>query len=83
MVTKDPDITRLLDRLERRGLVVRSREQKDRRVIIARITQEGLRTLAELDEAVLKLHKRQLGRLGANRLRALIDLLEAAREGAA
>ena len=49
LVTKDSDITRLLDRLVARNLVERERHGKDRRVIIARITEEGLKLLAELD----------------------------------
>ena len=45
MITRDPDITRLLDRLERRGLLTRSRDSKDRRVITVRITPAGLKVL--------------------------------------
>jgi DNA-binding MarR family transcriptional regulator len=80
MVTKDSDITRLLDRLEKRGLITRERGVEDRRRITTRITDEGLRLLAELDEPVLELQRRQLGHLGAKRLSALIELLNAARE---
>src|SRR5512141_2056646 len=50
LITRDPDITRLLDRLEKRGWIVRGRESKDRRVVFARITPEGLQLLADLDE---------------------------------
>ena len=80
MITRDPDITRLLDRLERRGLVMRARESKDRRVITVRITPEGLRILRELDGPVADLHLRQLGHLGERRLTQLLMLLEASRE---
>jgi DNA-binding MarR family transcriptional regulator len=79
MVTHDPDITRLLDRLEARGLVARAREKRDRRVITTRITPAGLDLLKELDGPVSAWHRRALGHLGSQRLRALIDLLEAAR----
>jgi len=79
MITRDPDITRLLDRLEDRGLVARSRDREDRRVITTRITEKGLRLLEELDGPVEALHMEQLGHLGAEKLRSLIDLLEAAR----
>ena len=82
MVTKDSDITRLLDRLEKRGLITRERGVEDRRRITTRITDEGLQLLAELDEPVVELQRRQLGHLGAMRLSALIDLLDAAREKA-
>src|SRR5262252_8376572 len=46
MITRDPDITRLLDRLEKRGLISRWRETKDRRTVMARITPEGLALLS-------------------------------------
>ena len=80
MVTKDSDITRLLDRLESRELISRSREATDRRVILTHITQKGLQILAELDTPILDYHRRQLGHLGEQRLTALIDLLESVRE---
>src|SRR6266550_7725284 len=50
MITRDPDITRLLDRLEKRGFISRSRESKDRRTVTARLTSEGYALLARLDE---------------------------------
>jgi len=81
MVTKDSDITRLLDRLENQKFVRRTREQTDRRVVMTFITNDGLRILKALDEPVMKLHGRQLGHLGERRLRAFLELLEAAREG--
>src|ERR1700723_3776217 len=48
MITRDPDVTRLLDRLEKRGLISRRRIPKDRRTVIARITPAGLKILARL-----------------------------------
>lgn len=81
MITRDPDVTRLLDRLERRGLVSRSRERADRRVITTRITPKGLALLAGLDDSVAELHRRQLGPLGRERLRTLLNLLELVRTG--
>jgi DNA-binding MarR family transcriptional regulator len=79
MITRDPDITRLLDRLEKRNLISRCRETKDRRMVMARITPEGQKLLARLDEPVELAHRRQLGHLGRERLRALTELLHAAR----
>jgi len=79
MVTRDPDVTRLLDRLEDRGLVTRTRDRDDRRVIMTRITDDGLRVLGELEAPIADMHTRQLGHLGAAGLRTLIDLLEQAR----
>jgi MarR family transcriptional regulator, organic hydroperoxide resistance regulator len=80
MITHDPDITRLLDRLEARGLVTRTRDQQDRRIVMARVTSEGLRLLAQLDGPIEEVDRRPLEHLGESRLRALIALLEAARE---
>jgi DNA-binding MarR family transcriptional regulator len=79
MITRDPDITRLLDRLEKRELISRWRETKDRRMVMARITPEGLKLLARLDAPVEESHRKQLGHLGRERLRALTELLHACR----
>jgi DNA-binding MarR family transcriptional regulator len=79
MITRDPDITRLLDRMEKRGLVARSRETKDRRMVSTRITAEGLKVLANLDGPIHEAHRAQLGHLGPQRLRQLDELLRAAR----
>ena len=81
MITRDPDITRLLDRLEKRGLISRCRETEDRRMVMARITPEGLKVLGRLDTPVVETHRKQMGHLGKERLRALAELLDAARSG--
>lgn len=80
MLTKDPDVTRLIDRLESRGFVTRSRHPDDRRAIKLVLAEPGRELLAQLDAPVDELHTRQLGALGEERLRELIALLEAARE---
>ena len=80
MITRDPDITRLLDRLEKRGLILRWRETQDRRVVMARITPNGLKLLTRLDEPIEGVHRKQLGHLGKDRLRGLAKLLAAARD---
>ncbi len=80
MITHDPDITRLLDRLEKRNLISRCRETKDRRVVLTRITPGGLHLLARLDEPVRDAHRRLLGHLGPKDLRALARLLSACRK---
>jgi DNA-binding MarR family transcriptional regulator len=79
MITHDPDITRLLERLERRTLVTRSRERSDRRVIKARIRTRGIKLLESMDEDVDRFTCSLLGHLGEERLRSLLQLLEAAR----
>ena len=80
MISRDPDITRLLDRLEKRGLISRCRETKDRRTVLTRISSEGLKLLARLDEPVQQAHREQLGHLGRERLKALAELLRDSRE---
>ena len=79
MITRDPDVTRLLDRMEKRGLISRSRDNNDRRTVIGRITPEGLKILSVLDGPIQEIHRRQLGHLGKNRLLALTKLLAAVR----
>lgn len=79
MINRDPDITRLVDRLERRGLVARSREGRDRRVITTRITPDGLQLLQSLDRPIEELNRKILGPLGEERLRTLLQLLQEAR----
>jgi DNA-binding MarR family transcriptional regulator len=81
MITRDPDITRLLDRLETRGLVERSRQKRDRRVVQARIMPAGIKLLGELDAPVDALHKQQLRRMQAEHLQTLLRLLEEVRTG--
>jgi DNA-binding MarR family transcriptional regulator len=81
MITRDPDVTRLLDRMEKRGLISRSRESRDRRLVLARITPEGLKVVNRLDEPVSKIHHKQLGHMGKGQLEALAQLLVAARSG--
>jgi DNA-binding MarR family transcriptional regulator len=77
LVNRDPDVTRLLDRLESRGLISRSRELPDRRVVRAQITKDGLQLVRAIDGAVGALHARHLAPIGRRNLSALRSLLEA------
>ena len=79
LVQHDPDVTRLLDRLEKRSLIERHRDQKDRRVVRTAITDAGLALLADLDEPVDAVHEQQFGHLSEARLKELMTLLEEAR----
>jgi DNA-binding MarR family transcriptional regulator len=81
LIAKDPDVTRLLDRLERGGLISRSRSEEDRRVVVTEITDRGRKLVDKLDEPVAQLHRDQLAHLGREKLTALAELLEEAREG--
>jgi DNA-binding MarR family transcriptional regulator len=80
MITRDPDMTRLLDRLEARGLIARARDTGDRRVVNTRIAYAGLRLLAALDSPLEAENKRLVGHLRPARLRQLVALLEAVRQ---
>lgn len=80
LVSHAPDITRLVDRLEERGLAARQRLADNRRVVQVRITEAGLDLLKQLDQPVRECHLRQLGHLSAGELRSLVELLRIARE---
>ena len=75
-----PGITGLIDRLERAGFVNRLRCEKDRRVIYVALTDQGTKTLADLDEPLLALHRKLMGHLSQGELKELIRLLEKVRE---
>lgn len=79
MISHDPDMTRLLDRLEKRGLITRERQTDDRRVVKTRITPQALSLLKTLDQPVHELHKRQFRHMSSARLKILSNLLEEVR----
>ena len=79
MVTRVPDVTRLLDRLTDAGLVERERGREDRRVVISRITGRGQRLLADLDGPMDQVQKELLSHMSATEMRTLSELLEKAR----
>jgi DNA-binding MarR family transcriptional regulator len=79
MISHDPDMTRLLDRMEKRSLITRERQTDDRRVVKTRIMPQALSLLKTLDQPVLDLHKRQFRHMSAARLKMLFDLLEEVR----
>ena len=79
LVTKVPDVTRLLDRMEVSGLIVRQRGSEDRRYVSTRITEKGLKLLEKIDRELPAIHARQLGHMSQKKLRDLIELLEEVR----
>jgi DNA-binding MarR family transcriptional regulator len=79
LISRAPDITRLLDRLEQRGLVTRNRPADNRRTVQVSIAPAGLELLAELARPVRECHAKQLGHLPAESLKKLIELLRQAR----
>ncbi len=80
MLTKESDITRLLDRLETRGLISRKRPANNRRTVITKITADGESLLAELDVPVAEFNRTAASRLGRDELETLIGLLEKLRD---
>lgn len=79
LITRDPDLTRLLDRMEERGLVSRRREERDRRVVTVKIASKGLDAIEALDDTLHSLMKRQFRHFDQQRLSLLIELLESLR----
>ena len=75
LLSRMPDATRLLDRMEQAGFVNRSREGDDRRLVTTRITAKGRSLVDELDAVVEKEHQRRLGHLSEKQTRKLIKLL--------
>lgn len=80
LISRAPDITRMIDKLEGRGLVVRDRPRDNRRTVQVRITETGLSLLRELAGPVRECHRRQLGHLDEKTLRKLNQLLQQVRE---
>src|ERR1700737_4274320 len=75
MISHDPDITRLLDRMEKRSLITRQRQSDDRRVVKTRITPSGLEILKRLEKPIRELHKHQFQHMAAARVKTLAELL--------
>jgi DNA-binding MarR family transcriptional regulator len=76
MISRDPDITRLLDRMEKRNLITRERQSDDRRVVKAFVTPQGLELLKTLDRPVSALHKHQFHGIAPAKLKVLAGMLE-------
>lgn len=79
LISRAPDMTRMLDKLEQRNLIQRERKPENRRVVEVSITKAGLKLLARLEAAVKECHEQQLGHMKAGDLRSLIELLQEAR----
>lgn len=79
LLNRMPDATRLLDRMEKAGLISRSREQEDRRLVATRLTKKGRQLVDDLDPVVARQHKTRLGHLSEKQLETLTALLTLAR----
>jgi DNA-binding MarR family transcriptional regulator len=80
LISRAPDMTRLLDRLAERGLIDRARRVGNRRIVDVSLTSAGRDLLDELADPVRACHRRQLGHLSEEQLRTLVGLLSLARE---
>jgi DNA-binding MarR family transcriptional regulator len=80
MITQDPDITRLLDRMEKAGWIERTRDSRDRRVVMTRLTRLGKKLTEDLEEPLARMERQVLKKVGEKRLRDLVDLLDVMRE---
>ncbi|MBB02547.1 MAG: MarR family transcriptional regulator [Planctomyces sp.] len=79
LISRSPDITRMLDRLEKQGLIQRERRSENRRIVHVHLTDAGRQKLEEMAEPVRQMHAEQFGDLDENQQKALLQLLKAAR----
>ncbi|HCU11694.1 MAG TPA: MarR family transcriptional regulator [Gemmatimonadetes bacterium] len=79
MIEQTPGVTRLVDRLERKGLVARTPCPKDRRRVFCRITAKGLDLLKELDDPVNRWDSQAVSVLPPSEIDTLVDLLDRVR----
>ena len=82
MITNDPDITRLLDRMEKNGFVTRTRSRSDRRVVVAYISESALELLGKIDGPLIERIRSTVGKVDVSELLSLIRTLEHVREAA-
>ena len=80
LISRAPDMTRLLDRLEQRKLLSRERRPENRRVVEVRISEKGMELLDEIHDAVQECHQQQLGHMNKKALRQLTELLKQSRQ---
>jgi MarR family transcriptional regulator, organic hydroperoxide resistance regulator len=83
MITQDPDITRLLDRMEKAGWIERTRDSGDRRVVVTRLTKQGKKVIDELEEPLARFERKRLKKVGEKRLCELVELLDVMRDSKA
>lgn len=81
LITRDPDVTRLIDRLEKRNLLLRTRDKEDRRFVTIQLTPGGLELVNQLDEPIEKWNRKLMRNISRGDTKVLIELLEQLREG--
>lgn len=82
LVAQVPDMTRLIDRLEKLGLLERRRIDQDRRLVRCFITKDGLKLLKEIDEPLIELHRSQFAKLTRLQIEQINELMVKVRESA-
>jgi len=80
LLTRDPDITRLLDRMELRGWIERERSREDRRAVITRVSETGMQLVNRIDRPIEAMNQSKMGRFGHDDLAVLVTTLERVRE---
>lgn len=75
LVTAVPDVTRLLDRMEELGLIVRHRGSEDRRFVTTRLSKKGADLVNKLDARICEVHDGLLGHVDRRHLETLVELL--------
>ena len=78
LISRAPDITRILDKLENRRLIRRTRSRIDRRAVLVNITEQGLTLLGQMTDPLAECHDRQLGHMSEASLAKLVRLLRSA-----
>ena len=76
LIARAPDVTRLLDRLDRQGLIERTWRPDNRRQSIARITKKGLDLLDELEAPMREIVAKTMKKLSREQVRQLADLFD-------
>ena len=76
-----PGVSRLLDRMDNKGMVIRERSSEDRRQVWCKITKKGLKMLADLDDPIDELDSSLLSGLTQKEIKTLIALLNRVRTG--
>jgi len=80
LISRAPDITRMLDRLEQNDWIERERSVEDRRTVLVGITNTGMELLKQLRRPLAQCHEKQVGHLSSKELKTLCDLLSRVRE---
>lgn len=79
LISRAPDITRMLDKLEFQGWIARERSTEDRRAVMVALTPKGVTLLKEIANPVKQMHVAQVGHLTVDQVRSLVELLDAVR----